>query len=68
MKTYGAAEIHLHLLEVNGQIHAPAALPAGKELPVPIELRLAGPHSRSRACGKEKNLALPGFEDRSYSP
>jgi hypothetical protein len=42
MKTYGGVEIYLHhslprnQLEVSGQLHAPAALPSGKEPPVPI--------------------------------
>jgi hypothetical protein len=42
MKTYGGVEVQIHYfwpghwLEVCGQLHAPAALPPGKEPPVPI--------------------------------
>jgi hypothetical protein len=43
MKTYWGVEVQLHafltsaLEEVSGQLHAPAALPPVKDLPVPIE-------------------------------
>jgi hypothetical protein len=42
MKAYGGVDVLIHifltldLLEVSGQLHAPAALPQGKEPPVPI--------------------------------
>jgi hypothetical protein len=42
MKTYGGVDIQIHisltsaLAEVSGQLHTPAALPPGKEVPVPI--------------------------------
>jgi hypothetical protein len=42
MKTYGGVEVQFHLswlrykMEVSGQLHAPAALPPVKELPVHI--------------------------------
>jgi hypothetical protein len=42
MKTYGGMEEYLHYswpcrkTEVSGQLHGPAALHPGKELPVPI--------------------------------
>jgi hypothetical protein len=43
-------------MEVNGQLHAPAALPPGKE-------PLGGPQSRSERDGEEKNSQLlPGLE------
>jgi hypothetical protein len=44
-------------MELSDQIHAPAALPPGKELQVPLDRRLSGPQSRSGRCGAEKNLA-----------
>jgi hypothetical protein len=37
MRTYGGVDVYIHifltsvLLEVSGQLHAPAALPPGKE-------------------------------------
>jgi hypothetical protein len=43
MKAYGEWEYRStfswspHQLEVSGQLHAPAALPPGKEPPLPIE-------------------------------
>jgi hypothetical protein len=39
-------------MEVSGQLHASAALPLGKEVPVP-----------TGCCGEEKHfLSLPGIE------
>jgi hypothetical protein len=50
---------------VSGQIHAPVALPLGKEPPVVIGRKLDGHQSRSELCGGEKNLLpLPGIESR----
>jgi hypothetical protein len=49
-------------MEVSGQVHAPAALPLGKESRYPFDRKLNGPHSRSGCCGEEgekKNSALP---------
>jgi hypothetical protein len=43
-----------------GQLHVPAALLRGKLPWCPLERRLGGPHSRSRRCGEEKNLASAG--------
>jgi hypothetical protein len=40
-------------MEVSGQLHAPAALPAGKEPPVPMDRRLGAPQSRSGRRGEE---------------
>jgi hypothetical protein len=51
-------------MEVSGQLHALAALPPGKEPPVPIVQGLSGPHSQSRHCGEEKYLLpLPGIKN-----
>jgi hypothetical protein len=42
VKVYGGVDVEIHIfltlhkLAVNGQLHAPAALPPGKEPPVPI--------------------------------
>jgi hypothetical protein len=49
---------------VNGQLDAPAALPPGKEPPVPTDMRLGGPQNRSQRRGEEKIFALPGLELR----
>jgi hypothetical protein len=50
-------------MEVNGQFHAPAALPPGKEPLVPIGEEAGGPKSRSGRCGEEKNFqSPPGIE------
>jgi hypothetical protein len=46
-------------MEVSGQLHAPAALPPGKEPLVPIGWRLGVPQSRSGRCGEEKNSQPP---------
>jgi hypothetical protein len=49
-------------MEVSSQLHAPAAVPLGKEPLVPI-VWLGGPQSRSGHGDEEKNSqALPGFE------
>jgi hypothetical protein len=42
-------------MEVNGQLHAPAALPQGKNTWYPLDRRLGGPQSRSGHCDEEKN-------------
>jgi hypothetical protein len=42
-------------MEVSGQLHAPAALPAGKEPLVPLDRKLGGPQSRSGRGGEEEN-------------
>jgi hypothetical protein len=42
-------------MEVNGQLHAPATLPPGKEPRYPLDRRLGGPQSRSGRSGEEKN-------------
>jgi hypothetical protein len=44
-----------HLLEVSGQLHAPAALPPRKDTPrYPFYRRLGGPQSRSGRYGEVK--------------
>jgi hypothetical protein len=43
-------------VEVSGQLHAPDALPPGKEPWYPLDRRLSGRQSRSGRCGEEKNL------------
>jgi hypothetical protein len=45
---------------VSGQLHAPAALPPEKELPVPMYRKLGGPQSHSGRGGEEKNSRPPG--------
>jgi hypothetical protein len=42
-------------MEVSGQLHAPAALPPGKEPRYPLDRRLGGPKSCSGRGGEEKN-------------
>jgi hypothetical protein len=46
-------------MKVNDQLHAPAALPSGKEPPVPID---RGPQSRSGHSDekKKKKISQPG--------
>jgi hypothetical protein len=46
-------------MEVSGQIHAPAALPQGKNLRYPLDRRLGGPQIRSGHGGEEKNSQPP---------
>jgi hypothetical protein len=43
-----------------GQLHIPAALPPGKELPYPLNKRLGGPQSRYGRHWEEKILDLTG--------
>jgi hypothetical protein len=45
-------------MEVSGQLHAPAALPPGKEPLIPTDRRLDGPQSWSGRGGEEKNSQL----------
>jgi hypothetical protein len=52
-------------MEVGGQLHATAALPAGKSPWYPLDRRLGGNQSRSGGGGEEKNpQPLPGLEPR----
>jgi hypothetical protein len=54
-------------MEVSGQLHAPAALPPGKDtLVYPLDRRLGGPQSRSGRGGREKNSQPPsGIEPQN---
>jgi hypothetical protein len=59
-------------MEVSGQLHAPAALPPGKEpTRYPLDRKLSGPQSRSGHGDKEKNSPVPAgnrtLEPRSSS-
>jgi hypothetical protein len=49
-------------MEVSGQPHAPAALIPVKLPQYPLDRRVDGPQSRSRCCGEERKLAMPGIE------
>jgi hypothetical protein len=42
-------------MEVNGQLHAPVALPQGKSPCYPVDQRMSGSQSRSGRGGEEKN-------------
>jgi len=46
-------------MEVSGQLHAPAALPPGKEPRFPLDRRMGGPQSRAGHDGEEKNTQHP---------
>jgi len=50
---------------MDGQLHAPAALPEVKEHRHPLNRRLGGRQSRSGLFWTKENLlSLPGFETR----
>jgi hypothetical protein len=51
-----------HLLEVSGQLHAPAALPR-----YPLDRRLGGPQSRCGRRGEEKILDPPVVQPVDYA-
>lgn len=74
MKVHGGGEEQLHsfvtsTLDVNGQPHAPDALPLGKSASHPMNRRQDGPQSRSEPFGKHKNpLPLPEIEFRIIQP
>jgi hypothetical protein len=56
-------------MEVNGQLHAPAALPPRKSSWYPLDRRLSGPQSRVGRRGEEKNSQpLPGLETPLTQP
>jgi hypothetical protein len=44
---------------VSDELHAPAALPPGKELRYPFHRGLGGPQRRSRRGGGERKKSLP---------
>jgi hypothetical protein len=51
---------------VSGQLHAPDALPPGKDPRYPLHRRLGGPQIRSRRGGEEKNSQPPpGIEPQN---
>jgi hypothetical protein len=49
-------------MEVSCQLHAPAALPAGKHPVSPLHMRLDGHQSRSRPYGGKILLPRQGME------
>ena len=54
---------------VSGRPHIPAALPQGRELPIPTEQELGSPQSRSGRFGKSgESLPLPRFEPKITHP
>jgi hypothetical protein len=55
-------------MEVSDQLHAPAALPPGKELLVRIGRKLDGSQGRSERHGGQKILPLPGIETLAVQP
>jgi hypothetical protein len=56
-------------MEVSCQLHAPAALPPGKEPRYPLYGRLGGPQSRSGRSGEKKNSQpLSGLEPQIIQP
>jgi hypothetical protein len=52
-------------MEVSGQLHDPAALPPGKELPV---IRGGVGSKAGLHCGEEKNLASAGNRSADVRP
>jgi hypothetical protein len=54
-------------MEVSGQLHAPAALPPGKNPWYPFDRRLGGPQSRSGRGGEEK-ISQAHRESNSRTP
>jgi hypothetical protein len=47
-------------MEVSGQLHALAALPPGKEAPVPFDRRIGESQIQSGFYGEEKYLSTAG--------
>jgi hypothetical protein len=74
MKEYWGMEVWVHAfltsaLDVSGQLHAPVALPPGKNPLVLMYRRLGGSQSRSGRGGEEKNSQpLPGLEPLLIQP
>jgi len=53
------------VLNGSSQLHAPGALPPGKEpLPHPLDRRLAGPQRRSGRGGEENKISAPAAGKR----
>jgi hypothetical protein len=77
MKTYRGEMGYLHrsrprqLMELSGQLHAPAALPPWKYSRYPLARRLGGIRSRSERCGEETISfpleLIPGRQARRYT-
>jgi hypothetical protein len=56
-------------MEVSGQLHAPAALPPGKEPWYPLHRKLGGSQSRSGRGGEEKDCQpLLRLEPSMFQP
>jgi hypothetical protein len=57
-------------MELSVQLHAPAALPPGKESPIPMDIRIGGPQSRSgHSGGEEKRIpASAGIRTTAIHP
>jgi hypothetical protein len=56
-------------MEVNAQLHAPAALPGENSHWYPLDRRLGGPQSQSGRNGEEKkNLALARNQTPAIQP
>jgi hypothetical protein len=53
---YSSTILDLSMMEVSGQLYAPAALPQEKRSWYPLNRRLKGPQSHSGCCRQEKNL------------
>ena len=70
---HGAADLQFHLfltseVEVSGHLHTAAALPPGKEPPVPTEQGLGRPWAGLDAFGKKNPLPLSGIEQFHIHP
>jgi hypothetical protein len=55
-------------MEVSGQLHDPAALPLGKEPPVPIGQAAGWPQSRPGSYGEEKTLVATRNQTPTAQP
>jgi hypothetical protein len=66
MKAHGGVDVQIHifltsvLVEVTGQLHAPADFAPGKDPRYPLDRRLSGPESPSGRHGEVKILAPTG--------
>jgi hypothetical protein len=52
-------------MEVSGQFHFPAALPAGKDPRYPLDMRLGGPQFLSGYSGRTKNPSIAPAGNRT---
>jgi hypothetical protein len=72
MTAYGSVDVQIHifltsaLVEVNGQLHAPAALPPGKDPTISIASEAGWPPQPIWALWRSKNL-LP-YRDSNSEP